>query len=397
VDATASIYTVRSTSADARIADVARVELRAKTRLVANCRFWADDQEALLTTIASANTNMDELSSIAAAFIQEILQVSNEEMDIKDGYMSTLLPLLLELLLILMGDTHYLDKLFLDILAKYTKKSECTKTYCHLFACVRAKKQLEIRHLNTHRQVVGSPSTVVAGGKRLWDYTTTIWEAFRSSHEKALTNSFSADFARMVLSTCMVLADLEIAVQMANWFLSHANARSIEGTSLPSILNMMETIGQAVTVKIINLERRPDRMAHILSQAVHHGVMVMRAVSDINQLKEDGDEIREHSFGGCYAFDGGQGRPAEVELRLSRQVGCDQEGLNSFVETHWRPNDLRAFDTEAPDSLDLVRISSSEKACALSHVASWKGVSRSLRRAPANASRVGEGTSFRER
>jgi len=48
------------------------------------------------------------------------------------------------------------------------------------------------------------------------------------------------------------------------------------------------------------------------------------------------------------------------------------------VATHWRPNDLKPFDVDAPESEDLVLISPSEKACALSHIATWKGVIQSL-------------------
>jgi len=40
---------------------------------------------------------------------------------------------------------------------------------------------------------------------------------------------------------------------------------------------------------------------------------------------------------------------------------------------------LKAFDKDAPDSERLVRMTPTERACALSHVASWKGAVRSLK------------------
>ena len=55
------------------------------------------------------------------------------------------------------------------------------------------------------------------------------------------------------------------------------------------------------------------------------------------------------------------------------------ERLDLVVASHWRPNDLKAFDTDAPEGEHLVRASPTERACALSHVASWHGSIRSCR------------------
>lgn len=393
VDVTATIYAVRSSSSDERIADVANVELRAKARLLENCRFWTEHQESLPATAVERNwkARLDGISTTAAAYIQELRQ---GKFAVENESIPTLIPLLLELLLILLGDTDYVDKLFLDTLSNSTRGVDWTITQCHLLACVRAKERLEIRHLMAYRQVLGSPSTIVTGGMRPWDYSAAVCKAFCELGEKGVVCSISADFAPFVLSTCMELADGEIAAKVANWLIFHSNTKSTLGTSPGNVLNAMESCGEVVMLRIINLERRPDRLAHFLSQAVHQRVMVMRAVADI---RRDCDEKGEHFLGGRYAFDGGQGRPAEVELRLSQQVGCnDQEELNNFVESHWRPNDLQVFDTEAPESLDLVRISSSEKACALSHIASWRGVIRSLQLSPAQTPGDAGGKIFRE-
>ena len=81
-----------------------------------------------------------------------------------------------------------------------------------------------------------------------------------------------------------------------------------------------------------------------------------------------------------FAIDG-KGTFAVVEKYLADFVG-GQSRLKELVESHWRPNDLRAFDNDAPDSEDVVvRLSPSEKACALSHIASWHQADMSLRSA----------------
>eukprot|EP00980_Cylindrotheca_fusiformis_P015976 scaffold4690_cov116-Cylindrotheca_fusiformis.AAC.6 len=389
-DATASIYMVRSGSDDERIADVARVELRAKSRLMANCRFWTEDQGAAVMD-PGTNQNLDSISSAAVAYTEELLQLSIDEVDVHSESLPTFLPLLLELLFVLVGKNDYLDKHFQIAVSKYAQQTDWTLLHCHLLACVRAKKQLEIRHLTAYRQVLGSPSTIFSEGMRLWDYSAAIWKSFEAASSN---DSSTIDFARIVLTACMELADGEVALQLAKLLMSQSKT-TLEGASLANLLNTVETLGQLPTLKIINLERRPDRLAHFLAQAVHQGIMVMRAVADI--VTDDSAEKKDHWFGGAHALDGGNGRPVEIELRLSKQIGCeDQEGLNGYVDTHWRPNDLKVFDTEAPNSLDLVRISSSEKACALSHIASWKGISRCLASTPPELSGDNGDSVFRD-
>lgn len=135
----------------------------------------------------------------------------------------------------------------------------------------------------------------------------------------------------------------------------------------------MERIGQTTTVRVTNLERRPDRMAAFMAQAIHEQLMVVRAVSvlDVSSDRTNGtDSTEDGYFCGGYALNG-QGRLAEVEKRLCQLVGGHANRLNELVETHRHPNDQKPFDKEASASEDvLVRIIPSKKACALSHIAS---------------------------
>ena len=107
--------------------------------------------------------------------------------------------------------------------------------------------------------------------------------------------------------------------------------------------------------------------------AMRERLVVLKAVVD---LKMDSPECDGLEFG-RHAVDG-SGRLVEATERLVLYTGSLGQ-LNKLVTSHWRPNDLKPFDVDAPDSEILVRISPSETACALSHIASWKGVLRSLR------------------
>jgi hypothetical protein len=72
---------------------------------------------------------------------------------------------------------------------------------------------------------------------------------------------------------------------------------------------------------------------------------------------------------------------------LVQQFGSMDIVNTQYVQPNWRPNDLKPFDVDAPsnDSL-IVRVSPSERACALSHILSWKGVLRSLQSATTDSS-----------
>ena len=194
-------------------------------------------------------------------------------------------------------------------------------------------------------------------------------------------------------------------------------------TLIMQIVDSNRRIAQTPTVRVINLRRRKDRWDYFLVQAIQQSILVLRAVVE---LEEDGEEKNKkessslatpnntgmsntnnkkqwgnhssstnslpqkapaHSSDGCndnnsdtdsdndsfyfgsYAYDG------LTDTRLNRVTN---RVLSSWVETCWRPNDLSPFDRYAPEHENLVRASNSERACALSHIAAWKGVLRSL-------------------
>jgi GR25 family glycosyltransferase involved in LPS biosynthesis len=124
---------------------------------------------------------------------------------------------------------------------------------------------------------------------------------------------------------------------------------------------------------IINLRRRTDRKNSILAQAMKEKLMVRLAVASLHPESKPSDDSYH---GGCYAFDG-SGRMVDAHRQLLADIGGTSM-LNSLVHVQWRPNDLKPFDRDAPSDESLVRMSETEVACALSHIASWKGALRSL-------------------
>ena len=52
--------------------------------------------------------------------------------------------------------------------------------------------------------------------------------------------------------------------------------------------------------------------------------------------------------------------------------------MTDFVADKWRPSELKAFDRVARGDFELVHTSMTEKACTLSHIASWMGVESTL-------------------
>ena len=148
-------------------------------------------------------------------------------------------------------------------------------------------------------------------------------------------------------------------------------------------------------------------MASFMSQAMHAGLWTIRgvippdrwqAIDENNSSNDNGnvgtgscnsnaDTNTLTSYIGTYAIDGSQDSPAEVERNLMSWVESEGEpnngstkkrSLDSLVLPRWRPNNLKAFDVYASDDPSwMVSLSPSEKACALSHIATWKGIASS--------------------
>jgi hypothetical protein len=356
------------------------VELAAYNRLV-NSKAWLVHRNEQPTSAI-----IEDCIAKTSDLIKEVLQMDNDGVLRHCGSMFAFASLL-QLALVLRGDAKQIDEIFASSLSKLQRlsmdgKLQDDETHQYiLLSCAMAKKQLEIRQIETYRKVVRSPLTTTitsTGSQAVQSYSSRLVELLMSLQRGALP--LPLEFAMNLTSTavlcCQELADGENALKLIDWFLQEQPNGFRDSSSLFDTLTSIEKAGQSITVRVINLERRPDRMASFMAQAMQERLVIVRGVS-ILDISEKEDNTMDGYSCGCYAIDG-KGRPAEIELRLIQLVGGQSHRLNELVETHWRPNDLKPFDTDAPESEDLVRISPSEKACALSHVATWKGVVRSL-------------------
>ena len=141
------------------------------------------------------------------------------------------------------------------------------------------------------------------------------------------------------------------------------------------------------SIRVINLERRYDRWYHMLHQARRNylcsqntNILLWKAVQSntIQDMHNSYKSIlhnktataRDVLFHGQYAFDGQDNERFHSSL------------VETFVSTHWCPSDLATFDkhisTANGNTKKKVAMSSSERACALSHISSWMGVHQTL-------------------
>jgi len=222
------------------------------------------------------------------------------------------------------------------------------------------------------------------------------------------------------IARCSVtLADGHLAFRIGSWFASPrissgSNDEYRHGIEEGKSLTMPRTIStmsrddkqriamvmstivdvcEHPTVRVINLKRRPDRLLNFLAQAQREQLLVVRAIPKLGLSEEDESPLSSISdedqdfvnketdlCWGEYAFDGAGNECTSMlvfDERMAERLGSYPH-ISAFVGIKWRPNDLKAFDTEARNDTALVPMSTSERACALSHISSWKGVERSL-------------------
>ena len=201
--------------------------------------------------------------------------------------------------------------------------------------------------------------------------------------------------AVVALLCCHELSDGEGAARVIQWLLLEKvnlldnEVKLAPDTHRSEVSNLIATVERVSclpTIRVINLERRKDRLSAFMSQAHCERLMIVKGVTHIDGYpvdeKNEADSYlncrKRGQWCGGYAFDG-HGNENIAEARIVSEVcGGQNDRLERLVESTWRPNDLKPFDKAAPESEDLVRLTPSEKACALSHAATWMGVRRCL-------------------
>ena len=343
----ASIWRHRYSNArNARVRDIARVEVAAYRRLV-EAGILQDHEEL----------KIEDYQNRASALLREIKSLN--WITANEAKCSRPATLAFQLCLI-MGHEGA-SSLLLDSALAYERASE-------LVWRANAVREMEIRRLDRLRTLMGSEAAMSTPFQYFLDKARGVIAQDDSSLE--------LESVSHLLHVAVIVANGELALACASKLLKLVDSRPDTSHSLRSrSLSRMGELSHTPVVRVINLQCRPDRMEAFYVQAMIHRVTVVHAVASLKQHgKDEASSQKEPNFFGQYAFDG-RGKWFEATEQLSKQVG---DGLDDLVHTHWRPHDLKAFDTNAPDGEGLVRASPSERACALSHLASWKGALRSF-------------------
>jgi hypothetical protein len=372
VHVTAGIWKERRKSSDEKIHDVACIELASYQRL--SKAFLQKEVEQ----IQFVSFDVSKVQNWSGPLVEKLIQPVSG----KDSRLTSLRRNALIIALLLQGISDIADETLYSILTDmdpHLAQKKVQNSLDLISASWYAAKQEVIRQVDLYRRQIGATSTIpihvvdfFCFGTMICNNTTT-WDL--ESRSRILCQA---------LECASCVADGETTLRLASCIIENHEKVELSGSlSSPFISDLFETIRQTnamPTVRVINLERRKDRMNAFVAQACRERLLVIKAVvrftEDVVQHTKPAQVFTEGYECGLFAFDG-IGRLVEANQRLARQLGSG-DLLDRLVETSWRPNDLKAFDRDAPNDEVLVRMTPSEKACALSHVSSWKGVMRSL-------------------
>jgi GR25 family glycosyltransferase involved in LPS biosynthesis len=373
---TAEIFRLRASARDFRIAEPATVEVAAYRRLQALFRdttvagkriifsFFATDE------CFSTETYMTRVRCLLKTTLDRCLKDT-----LPSGCVSMLVEFTIPLLITLEGNPSNAR----DIFFSYT--DQFLRTFSHqtlliLFGCAKACRRMDISNIEQYRMISSSKTSTTPGFKVSEGLSSYLVQGlFRNSsclctNEKQSLQKHSGALVPILYSICRELGDGEGMIRLAMRY-------SVGGCSLSNVSYKFPTV-----VRVINLERRKDRMAAFIAQAMHANVVVVKALTPARHLGRafyggPGSPVALDALIGCYAVDGSIKNEGQAEKNL--RDWTFSVGIDSLVSPQWRPNGFKAFDDGASDDPDhLVSLSPSEKACAISHISSWKGVAMTL-------------------
>ena len=398
VHVAASIWYGRLASSDERIHDVACVEIASYKRLLKS-ESWLR-----ANSLQSSNKLDDfDLSQQLPGEVDwrdEARNLVNETLDVEcwrsandngsDG--SEAKRIILQIAMLVHGDICALESVVRESVQN-VDESSAFQTIANLRDLLLVSsygvRNTVLRQLDSYRLQIGS---LKADSIQIVDLSGLTNLLLARSLELSVENR--CHLLCIAAECAGVLADGNTAVRVIQHIIQTQQDSDQEEYDLsPAVTKIVfDTIrltSMIPVVRVINLERRNDRMKAFLSQAFRERLLVVKAVTHYKEKERSDDldlRVADGFEFGLNAIDG-RGRLAEANSRLIEQMGS-LSLVDKLVEPQWRPNDLKAFDRDAPDVETLVRMSPSERACALSHICSWKGVSRSLKipQTPTNAS-----------
>ena len=364
----AHVWKVRQDSSDDRISDVSRVELACYERL--------SKSQVPLATYPACKENLDSCRRQAFLLLQT---VRSHDINYALGTTASRTvdaSLAMQLALIIIGDMDVLVETY----ERSMKELDCGSFWPPV-ACCSAFRQLQARQIDSIRLKQGS--LMMASSLA----SPSVLRQLVSHFDMLLEpNKASPDVFDMLVKCCIQLSDAESMYKVLLWLAKCDIPQTDHARVTATICHCFGspfTEIRAPVVRVINLKRRHDRMTTFMAQAQSERILVSKAIA---RLDADDEQCTQNSptsnafdmtsIWGMHALNG-QGGMVEVASRLSKHFG-ESRKLSEFVESHWRPNDLKAFDKDARSDEALVPLSPSECACALSHIASWKGVYRSL-------------------
>lgn len=383
---TAAIFGVRSRSIDSRISEVATVEGAAwnRVRLQIEKRDKNATNNFAPSIVRQRGFLKDSFSKSLKRLLDQTLEIYNQgDPNLFKAATSTVRTL--HLVLTMQGDVSQLRSIF----SSWTDRFINAMSYQNvlvLLACAKACRQMEIRRIGEYQESILSTWTTKAStvSEDLSSNLIDGFLRFAAASDDNVSGKMEMQpelISSILLSICQELSDGESAIRFGEWNLSSSVSFASGATKPP-------------TVRVINLQRRKDRMAQFMAQAMHSDIMVVKAVLSPKHWQGVSHDIahfpRANDLIGTYAVDESLSSPVSVTHSLKdfiANAGPNELDLDSLVAPQWRPSDIAAFDAFATDDQNrLVSLSQSEKACAMSHIAAWRGVASSLPCAPSSAS-----------
>lgn len=360
--AAALIWKARSLSTDDRIREIALVELAAFQRIQQSAdALW-------INKVSIASLNGDAINAVGSKILDSVLTVQDSSRT--DSNVTTLETLdtamtgiSSALSLLTMGDVDRVVHLF----GEASKHMSNLPLFCSIYASLMSRKWDTLKLSNVGGRPTAAAFTVIDR------FSPILLPAIQ------LVSPTNWQEIESLLRCCVLMSDgrnlLRIAKDALPSLLDSISTQQNNRVTLPMkqsasrVLSIFIDIGELPTVRLINLRRRRDRLLDFMSFASKEQLVVIQGpIAAMHQHSDNKDCI------GDFAFDG-KCTDSELKSMVSLRLGGN---ISDFVSAKWRPSDLRAFDRGAPKNNDLVQLSLTEKACSLSHIASWIGVQRSL-------------------
>lgn len=385
IHVSASIWSERLRSSSERIHDVACIEVASYRRLLQTESAWLLFPGATLASFDDLKLSSFDWLDLARGVVNEMLEGDgffagegeqhHEDITAKINYRNYGMNYALHISLTLRGDVHSLTSVIrteLPELKASASRDQSIRVENLALNSSLVRRSVALRSFYTSRDdTLGHPDDGLLLNLYFSRFDDVQFSLAKCIEHRFRLMSVTLECAALAADGVFVLRALQRLIEL------QGGIQCLSATSIYAFFDLIRRVSQLPVVRVINLQRRKDRMKEFMFQSICENLVVIKAVTFLKELERVDDPDKQVGDGyefGLHAIDG-QGRLVEANAHLDNEAGLS---IDKLVATHWRPNDLRPFDRNAPDDEALVRMSPSERACALSHVASWRGVQRSL-------------------